>query len=115
MAHGEMIAVGAYTCYVVQNLFGSGFGFVDHAAVQLRGKALGFGLQPPRLERHGLGYESYFLFALPLSFLMAALAGLADRAHGDPLPLSPPPGVAPGDLGHFPRHATMFPHGLRRK
>src|SRR6202012_2675875 len=27
MAHGEMIAVGAYTCYVVQNLFGSGFGF----------------------------------------------------------------------------------------
>jgi len=27
MAHGEMIAVGAYTCYVVQNIFGSGFGF----------------------------------------------------------------------------------------
>ena len=27
MAHGEMIAVGAYTCYVVQNLFGGGFGF----------------------------------------------------------------------------------------
>ena len=27
MAHGEMIAVGAYTCYVVQNLFGTGFGF----------------------------------------------------------------------------------------
>ncbi|MFO1497367.1 MAG: hypothetical protein U1G07_03050 [Verrucomicrobiota bacterium] len=27
MAHGEMIAVGAYTCYVVQNVMGSGFGF----------------------------------------------------------------------------------------
>jgi urea transport system permease protein len=27
MAHGEMIAVGAYTCYLVQNLFGAGFAF----------------------------------------------------------------------------------------
>jgi urea transport system permease protein len=24
MAHGEMIAVGAYTTYVVQNIFGTG-------------------------------------------------------------------------------------------
>ena len=27
MAHGEMIAVGAYTSYVVQNIFGAGFAF----------------------------------------------------------------------------------------
>jgi len=61
MAHGEMIAVGAYTCYVVQNIFGTGFGFTVNL---------------PGLNATGWFYESYFLFALPLSFLMAALAGL---------------------------------------
>jgi urea transport system permease protein len=35
MAHGEMIAVGAYTCYVVQNLFGTGLDFPS-PALQLR-------------------------------------------------------------------------------
>jgi urea transport system permease protein len=75
MAHGEMIAVGAYTCYVVQNLFGSGFGFSIILPFSFFGKQLGFGLHLPGLNATGKFYESYFLFALPLSFIMAALAG----------------------------------------
>jgi urea transport system permease protein len=77
MAHGEMIAVGAYTCYVVQNLFGSGFGFSIILPFSIAGHQLGFSLHLPGLNASGWFYESYFIFALPLSFLMAALAGLA--------------------------------------
>jgi urea transport system permease protein len=77
MAHGEMIAVGAYTCYVVQNIFGSGFGFSITLPISFGGKMLSFGLHTPGFNATGLWYESYFLFAIPLSFLMAALAGLA--------------------------------------
>ncbi|HTI98216.1 MAG TPA: urea ABC transporter permease subunit UrtB [Dongiaceae bacterium] len=76
MAHGEMIAVGAYTCYIVQNLFGTGFAFSVNLPFHLFGHPLGFGLRLPGLNATGWFYESYFLFALPLSFLMAALAGL---------------------------------------
>ena len=77
MAHGEMIAVGAYTCYVVQNIFGAGFGFSIVLPFYFGGKPISFGLHLPGLNATGWFYESYFLFALPLSFLMAALAGLA--------------------------------------
>jgi urea transport system permease protein len=77
MAHGEMIAVGAYTCYVVQNIFGTGFGFSFILPFSIAGHPLGFGMHLPGLNATGAFYESYFLFALPLSFLMAALAGLA--------------------------------------
>jgi urea transport system permease protein len=77
MAHGEMIAVGAYTCYVVQNLFGAGFSFAVTLPFSFFGKQLGFGLHLPGLNAGGWFYESYFLFALPLSFFAAALAGLA--------------------------------------
>ncbi len=76
MAHGEMIAVGAYTCYVVQNLFGSGFSFAITLPFSFFGKQLGFGLHLPGINAHGWLYESYFIFAIPLSFLAAALAGL---------------------------------------
>jgi urea transport system permease protein len=76
MAHGEMIAVGAYTCYVVQNVFGTGFGFTINLPFSVGGHQLGFGMHLPGLNATGWFYESYFLFALPLSFLMAALAGL---------------------------------------
>jgi urea transport system permease protein len=75
MAHGEMIAVGAYTCYVVQNLFSAGFGFHIILPFNFFGKPLGFGLHLPGLNATGKLYESYFLFALPLSFIVAALAG----------------------------------------
>jgi urea transport system permease protein len=66
MAHGEMIAVGAYTTYLVQNVFGAGitipfFGFNLHLG--------GLGLQ-------GAAYQWYFVAAVPLSFLTAAAAGI---------------------------------------
>jgi urea transport system permease protein len=76
MAHGEMIAVGAYTSYVVQNIFGTGFACSINLPFRFFGKPLGFGLHLPGLNATGWFYESYFLFALPLSFVMAALAGL---------------------------------------
>jgi urea transport system permease protein len=76
MAHGEMIAVGAYTCYVVQNLFGAGFGFHIVLPFSIGSNPIQFGLQLPGIHATGWVYESYFLVALPLSFVMAALAGL---------------------------------------
>ncbi len=77
MAHGEMIAIGAYTCYVVQNVMGSGFGFSVTLPFQFAGNPISFGLHLPGFNATGWWYESYFLFALPLSFMAAALAGLA--------------------------------------
>jgi urea transport system permease protein len=67
MAHGEVMAVGAYTTYVVQSLFGTGL------LVSVFGKAVsipGFGLT-------GAGFDCYFAVALVASFLTAALVGLA--------------------------------------
>jgi urea transport system permease protein len=76
MAHGEMIAVGAYTSYVVQNIFGTGFAFHITLPFSFFGTPIGFGLSLPGLNATGWFYQSYFLFAIPLSFVMAALAGL---------------------------------------
>jgi urea transport system permease protein len=76
MAHGEMIAIGAYTSYVVQNIFGTGFSFSVNLPFNFFGHPLGFGLSIPGMNATGWFYESYFLFVLPLSFIMAALAGL---------------------------------------
>jgi urea transport system permease protein len=66
MAHGEMIAVGAYTTYVVQNIFGGGLAL----------SPFGVGINLPGINATGFFYESYFLFALPLSFLAAAGVGI---------------------------------------
>ena len=68
MAHGEMIAIGAYPTYLVQNVFGAGLplSLFNKVSVAL-----------PGLNATGWIYESYFLVALPLSFLAAALAGIA--------------------------------------
>ncbi|WP_269541772.1 urea ABC transporter permease subunit UrtB [Cerasicoccus fimbriatus] len=52
MAHGEMIAVGAYSAYISQQMFTSMFASTN------------------------LAYETYFFFAIPFSFLIAALCGL---------------------------------------
>ena len=68
MAHGEMIAIGAYTTYVVQCVFDKGL------ALSLFNK---FNLNLPGLGATGWLADSYFLVALPLSFLVAALAGIA--------------------------------------
>jgi urea transport system permease protein len=76
MAHGEMIAVGAYTCYVVQNLFGDGFGFSITLPFSLGGRLFSFGCSLPGLHATGWLYQSYFIFAIPLSFLAAAAVGL---------------------------------------
>ena len=64
MAHGELMALGAYTTYVVQNWFRAAW---------------------PQ------AFDAYFLVALPLSFLVAAAAGVVlergviRRLYGRPL------------------------------
>lgn len=72
MAHGELIAVGAYTTYVVQGLFATG------VVLQIPT----FVAQPITVRLSGMNLsggalDNYFLLALPLSFIMAALVGLA--------------------------------------
>lgn len=52
MAHGELIMVGAYTAYVVQNIFKNAFGAA------------------------GAGFDSYFVAALACSFVAAGAVGL---------------------------------------
>jgi urea transport system permease protein len=66
MAHGEMIAVGAYTTYLVQAIFGAG--------VTL--PFFGFSLGIPGMHLQGGAYNAYFLVALPISFLAAAVVGI---------------------------------------
>ncbi len=66
MAHGEMIAVGAYTTYLVQNIFGPGI------VIPFFGLSLGI----PGMNLSGWAYQCYFIAAIPLSFLMAALVGI---------------------------------------
>lgn len=52
MAHGELMMIGAYTAYVTQNIFSAKFG------------------------ASGAGFDTYFLAALPCSFLASGLVGL---------------------------------------
>ncbi len=66
MAHGEMIAVGAYTTYIVQNIFGDGIAI----------PFFGLSLTLPGMHLTGWAYQCYFVAAVPLSFLMAALVGI---------------------------------------
>jgi urea transport system permease protein len=65
MAHGEFIAVGAYTTYVVQNIFAGGLNL----------SPFGISLSIPGMNLAS-GNNLYFLAALPASFLAAALVGL---------------------------------------
>jgi urea transport system permease protein len=66
MAHGEFIAVGAYTAYVTQNLFASG----------LKLSPFGFSVALPGLELGPTGMDLYFICALPASFVVAAAVGI---------------------------------------
>jgi len=66
MAHGELIAVGAYTTYLVQNIFGPGIAL----------SPFGWKLSIPGFATTGSTYDAYFLVALPLSFLAAAGVGI---------------------------------------
>ena len=68
MAHGEMITVGAYATYITQNVFGDGMHFTlpfVKIAVHL-----------PGLHLTGWVYQLYFLAAIPVGFLSAALVGI---------------------------------------
>jgi urea transport system permease protein len=66
MAHGELIAVGAYTCYVVENVFGPGLWLSPFGVrIHLHGFNLG-----------GWQYQSYFAVAIPAAFIMSALVGI---------------------------------------
>lgn len=67
MAHGELIAVGAYTAFVVQRIFGEGLSL----------SPFGIQIEIPGMHLAGRSYDAYFIVAIPLSFVMAALAGLA--------------------------------------
>ena len=67
MAHGEFIAVGAYTTYVIQNIFAAG----------LKLSPFGFSLSIPGLNLGDGGASLYFIVAIPASFLIAALVGIA--------------------------------------
>jgi urea transport system permease protein len=66
MAHGELIAVGAYTCYVVENVFHSGLWL----------SPFGFSFHIPGLNLGGWQFQTYFIFAIPAAFLTAALVGI---------------------------------------
>jgi urea transport system permease protein len=66
MAHGEFIAVGAYTTYLVQNIFATGIAL----------SPFGYSIQIPGLNLSAGGMSMYFVVALPLSFLVAALVGI---------------------------------------
>jgi len=66
MAHGELIAVGAYTCYVVENFFGPGLWL----------SPFGLRLHIPGINAGGWFYQTYFLFAIPAAFIMSALVGI---------------------------------------
>ena len=66
MAHGEFIAIGAYTTYVVQNLFASG----------LKLSPFGISIALPGMNLSQSGMNLYFVFALPAAFLTAALVGI---------------------------------------
>ncbi len=72
MAHGELIAVGAYTTYVVQGFFATGVVLQIPTFV-----AQPFTLRFPGANLSGTALDNYFLLALPLSFIVAALVGLA--------------------------------------
>ncbi len=66
MAHGELIAVGAYTTYVIQNIFATGFNI----------SPFGMSVSIPGLNLPAGSMGMYFVVALPASFLAAALVGL---------------------------------------
>ncbi len=66
MAHGELIAVGAYATYLVQNIFGAG--------VEL--SPLGYPIHFRGFNAGAAAYDWYFVVALPIAFISAAIVGL---------------------------------------
>ena len=86
MAHGEMVMLGAYTTFVVQEMI--------------------------RTRYPGL-FDYSLLIAVPLAFLVAGAIGvLIERTH-HPLPLRPAAGNAAGDLGPVAGAAAGGAHHVR--
>ena len=83
MAHGEMVMLGAYTTFVVQEFI--------------------------RTKYPGL-FDWSLPIAIPLAFLVAGAVGIADRARHHPLPLWPPAGNAAGHLGRQSHPAADRAH-----
>jgi urea transport system permease protein len=67
MAHGEIMVVGAYATYMVQNIFGAGLALAP----------FGIPIHIPGLNPSGTPSDFYFIVALPVAFLSAALVGIA--------------------------------------
>jgi len=66
MAHGEVMAVGSYTAFMVQGVFGTGLMFsLFGNPITIKGMGL-----------TGGGFDCYFFIALVASFITAALVGL---------------------------------------
>lgn len=66
MAHGELLVVGAYTTYVIQCIFGKGLAL----------SPFGVSISIPGMNATGSLYDAYFILALPMSFIVAALVGI---------------------------------------
>ncbi len=66
MAHGEFIAVGAYTAYVMEKIFTNGLNL----------SPFGKSMSIPGMDMGAKGINLYFVAALPASFLVAALVGV---------------------------------------
>jgi urea transport system permease protein len=66
MAHGEVMAVGAYSTYVVQNIFGAGLALAP----------FGLTINLPGLSPDGVVSDWYFVVALPVAFFSAAFVGI---------------------------------------
>ena len=66
MAHGEFIAVGAYTAYVTEQIFTKGLNL----------SPFGKSMSVAGMKMGEKGIDLYFIAALPLSFLVAALVGV---------------------------------------
>ena len=115
MAHGEMIAVGAYTTYVIQNLFGSGFDFPHHAALFHFRRAHCVWTESARPQCDGLVLSKLFYLcdSVELHHGGTCRPGAGTLHH--PVSLSPAARIAPRHLGRFARHAADVPHGFRRE
>ena len=86
MAHGEMVMLGAYTTYVVQEV----------------------------IRAHNPALFDYSLaFAIPLAFLVAGLVGILIERGDHPLSLRPPAGDAARDLGAVADPPAGGAHRLR--
>ncbi len=88
MAHGEMIMLGAYSAFVVQELFRA---FLPYS-----------------------WFDLYLVAAVPVAFLVAGADRHRARALGDPVSLWAPARDPARDLGREPDPAAGGAHDLRR-